>query len=431
MIPYENPQTGTQADGRHAREQQQMQRPPRNTPIDWLSRFGLILAAFAISLILGEVGLRLIGLSFPVFDTYDEVRGVKLVPGKRGWYRKEGAAYLEINSLGYRDREHDLAKPPGTFRIAVLGDSFTEARQMPVEDTYWHHLGEALATCPALAGQKVEVLNFGIGGYGTAQELLTYDLDARRFEPDLVLLGFFAGNDVRENSKALSERTTNWLTARPFFRLTDDGLELSPPEPLPAWKRWIYDGVQHSRLLELVNEARRQWSVRTKRRDQERRLQQIEMGISAEVYQPADDPDLAEAWTLTERILAKLAGRVQADGARFMVVTIPSSVQTHPDVAYRDALTVKLGVDDLLLPERRLTAFGHEDGYPVFPLVAAMQAAAGDRHFHGFANTGYGQGHMNAAGHEAMAKLLAPKICSELGKGAASSTAKDVVAFGN
>ena len=82
--------------------------------------------------------MRLVGLSFPVFDTYDEVRGVKLMPGKKGWSRREGEAYLEINSLGYRDQEHDLGKPPDTLRIAVLGDSFTEARQMPVEDPYWH-----------------------------------------------------------------------------------------------------------------------------------------------------------------------------------------------------------------------------------------------------------------------------------------------------
>ena len=402
-----------------------MHRLPERGRIGWPHKLGLILAAFAVSLILGEAVLRLVGVSFPVFDTYDEIRGVKLVPGKRGWYRKEGEAYLEINHLGYRDREHELAKPPGRFRIAVLGDSFTEARQMPVEDTYWHRLGEALATCPALAGLEVEVLNFGVGGYSTAQELLTYDLDARRFEPDLFLLGFFAGNDVRENSKSLSRGTTNWLISSAFYRLVGDELELSPPKPLPAWKRWIYDGVQHSRLLELVNEARRQWSVWKKQRDQEVRLREIEMGLSAEVYQPTDDPEWIEAWRLTARLLAELDRRVQADGARFMVVTIPSSFQTHPDVAYRNALAAKLGGDDLLFPERQLAEFGREGGYPVFPLVKAMQAAAGDRHFHGFANTGYDQGHMNADGHEVLARLLAPKVCAELETREAPSAARD------
>ena len=200
--------------------------------------------------------MRLAGISFPVFDVYDDVRGVKLMPGQSGWYRKEGEAFLEINSLGYRDREHDLAPPPNSFRIAVLGDSFTEARQMPIEETYWHRLGEALEACPALGGKTVEVMNFGIGGYSTTQSLLVYETDARRFKPDLVLLGFFAGNDVRENSRALSVGRTDWKMHRPFHDLKDGELSLTPPAPLPVWKQVVYTGAD-SRVLQLVNEVRR------------------------------------------------------------------------------------------------------------------------------------------------------------------------------
>lgn len=405
-----------------------MNRLPGDRRISWLQRIGLVLSACVVGFLLVEVAMRLVGLSFPVFDTYDEVRGVKLMPGKKGWSRREGEAYLEINSLGYRDQEHDLGKPPDTFRIAVLGDSFTEARQMPVEDTYWHRLSQVLGRCPALTGLQVEVLNFGIGGYSTTQELLTYDLDARRFEPDLVLLGFFAGNDIRENSKVLSKPTASWRIPSPFYQLVDGKLELSPPMPPPTWKRWIYDGVQNSRLLELVNEARRQWGVRKMRQDHEARIQQVELGISDAVYRPPDASDMAEAWTLTERLLTELDRKVRADGARFMVATIPTPVQTHPDVAYRDALTSKLGVDDLLFPERQLAKFGREGGYSVLPLVEELQAAVGDRHFHGFANTGYGHGHMNATGHQAMGALLAPKICAELDGPAVSSSAESASA---
>lgn len=409
-----------------------MSRLSEGRGIGWLQKIGLTLSACMVGLIFGEAVMRLGGMSYPVFDIYDDVRGVKLMPGKQGWYRKEGEAYLKINSLGYRDREHDLTRPPDTFRIAVLGDSFTEARQMPIEDTYWNQLGKELGACPALAGLELEVLNFGIGGYGTGQALLTYELDARRFEPDLVLLGFFAGNDVRENSKALSMGRDNWLSSRPFYhQLADGRLKLSPPEQLPAWKRWIYDGVQHSRLLELVNEARRQWSVRRKREDQKARIELVEAGISAEIYLPLDatdtPSDLVDAWALTARLLAELNRKVQHDGAHFMVATIPSSVQTHPDMAYRDALAVSLGVDDLLFPERQLAKFGWHDGYAVVPLVEKMQAAVGDRHFHGFANTSYGLGHMNAEGHQVMAGLLTENVCQELAKGTVLSPAKNAL----
>ncbi|MDH3664156.1 MAG: SGNH/GDSL hydrolase family protein, partial [Alphaproteobacteria bacterium] len=353
---------------------------------EWLQKIGLMAGACLIALVLGEVGLRIAGVSYPVFDIYDEVLGAKLLPGKEGWYRKEGQAYLRINSLGYRDAERALEAQPGTFRIAVLGDSFTEARQMPIEHTYWDRLAKSLETCPALEGQDVEVLNFGIGGYSTTQAILAYNVDARRFQPDLVLLGFFPGNDVRENSRALNKTLGSWLAHKPYHDLVDGELKLSKPAPLPTWKGVIFQGVQHSRLLELLNEARRQWNARKKRADQEARIQAVEAGISADVYYPPDSTkmsdDLADAWRLTERLLSELNQRVLRDGTQFMVATIPTSVQTHPDIDYRNALTVKLGVDDLLFPERQLASFGQNGDYAVFPLVEEMQAAAGDRHFH-------------------------------------------------
>lgn len=391
-----------------------MERTAGGGGIALLQKLGICFAACVVGLFLAELMMRLVGLSFPVFDTYDQIRGVKLMPGKEGWYRKEGEAYLRINELGYRDVEHNVFKPENTFRIAVLGDSFTEARQMPVEDTYWHQLGALLEDCPAINEQNIEVLNFGIGGYGTTQQLLTYDLHAKQFEPDLVVLGFFAGNDIHENSRALSAKKADWRISSPFFEIVDNELKLLPATSPPAWKRWLYIGIQHSRLLELVNEARRQWSVRHKRKVQEERVDQVEAGIHEGIYQEPDNDEMVEAWTLTSRILTELNDKVRGDGADFIVATIPTSVQTHPNLAYRDELKQKLGVDDLLFPERQLASFGEEGGFQVFPLVAELQKAAGDRHFHGFANTGMGHGHMNMTGHRVMAELLTPRVCSAL-----------------
>lgn len=401
---------------------------PQNAGVRWSLGIATVLIACIVSIAIVEVGMRLAGITFPVFDVYDEVQGVKLSPGRSGWYRKEGEAFLEINSLGYRDSEHDLAPPPDTFRIAVLGDSFTEARQMPVEETYWHRLGEELSTCPALDGKDVEVLNFGIGGYSTTQSLLAYETDARRFQPDLVLLGFFVGNDIRENSRALTAGKADWKMHRPFYDLDDGELTLTPPAPLPVWKQLIYSGVQHSRVLELVNEGRRHWSVWKKNKDREERSEGVEAGIDTAVFLPlggADlDPNVVEAWDLTARLLAEIDREAKADGAAFMVATIPTSVQTYPEADYREQLIEELGVDDLLFPERQLAAFGEQGGYPVFPLVEDMQAATGDRHFHGFANTAFGYGHLNPVGHGVMADLLAPRVCAELGGGKMLSAEK-------
>jgi hypothetical protein len=124
----------------------------------------VLLVSVIAALALFEIGLRAADISYPVFDDYDPVRGMRLRPGKTGWYRKEGHAYLSINSVGYRDVERPRVKAPGTFRIAVLGDSFTEARQVPSGEAIWSLLEGDLSRCRPLSAMKVEVMNFGIGG---------------------------------------------------------------------------------------------------------------------------------------------------------------------------------------------------------------------------------------------------------------------------
>lgn len=378
----------------------------------WLQRVALMIGAFLMGIVFFEILMRLAGVSFPVFDTFDEVRGVKLFPGKEGWYRAEGEAYLRINSLGYRDREHTLEKPIGTFRIAVLGDSFTEARQVPIEKTYWYYVGKELDACPALSGRQIEVLNFGIGGYNPSQEVMTYDLDARRFAPDLVLLGFFAGNDVQDVDHG-------WRISSPTYRLVDKKLVLDKPaEEPPIWKRLLYVGVHYSRVLELINEVRRSWyrAAIKNRNSIDDKIVHVEVGTTAEIYRPPADPDMEASWQLTAAVLSDLNDRVRNDGAQFMLATIPTAVQTHPNTAYREALKAKLDVEDLLYPERRISEIGKSAGFPVITLVKRMQSQAQQRHFHGFANTGFGFGHMNATGHRVMGKLLAPEICARIQK---------------
>src|SRR5712691_9046557 len=143
----------------------------------------LLVVALIAGLVLGEAGLRLAGISFPVFDAYDHDRAIVLKRGKQGWYDGEGGAYVKINSLGYRDVEHTRANPPGVFRIAVLGDAFTAARQVAIADTFWKRLETRFQGSSEFGGRKLEVLNVGIGVYATTQEFLTLKLHVFDFSP--------------------------------------------------------------------------------------------------------------------------------------------------------------------------------------------------------------------------------------------------------
>src|SRR5713226_9259940 len=126
----------------------------------------LVLGSIWLSLGIIEIGLRLAGYSYPEFYAIDGRRGYALRPGMEGWYRKEGEAPVRINSDGLRDREHTKGKPANTVRIAVLGDSYTEALQVPFEESLCPILESKLKECALFPGQNIEVINFGVSGYG-------------------------------------------------------------------------------------------------------------------------------------------------------------------------------------------------------------------------------------------------------------------------
>ena len=156
---------------------------------------GIVLALAA-----GEVLLRIVGapevapvrrgrfqLSADPRLVFEPVPGLASAGSPDSFLEYEGRS----NRLGYRDRDHALAKPPGTYRIVVLGDSIAAGyRIRRTEDTFPALLEQSLRGLP------VEVLNFGVTGYNTAQEVETLRTRALAFHPDLVLVAY-CHNDRR------------------------------------------------------------------------------------------------------------------------------------------------------------------------------------------------------------------------------------------
>jgi hypothetical protein len=377
-----------------------------------------VCAATILAVLLAEVALRLGGVSNVVFDAYDDERGIALQPGTSGWYDKEGRAWVEINSFGYRDEEHPLAKPPGVFRVAVLGDSFTEARQVALEDTFLS-VAERISNEGRDTGPAIEFLSFGVGGYGTGQELITLRRHALSFDPDLVLLAFTVGNDISDNSRRLSRDPF-----RPFFAL--QGGELVVDASFREWnrttlrRRLLLWGVHHSKILELVNAARRaQWAAEEREQataaDADAALGEgEEVGVFSPTYGPPPDETWEQAWLVTEALLARIHAEAEAAGVRFALVTLTNSVHVHPDPEQRAHFARSLEVDDLYYPERRLSALGARAGFEVItlaePLLERVQAAPEPLWLHGFENTRLGKGHWNENGHRMAGEVLAQEL---------------------
>ena len=110
------------------------------TPFKRFVRFALIgvliLGGLFIGVAIPEIGLRIAGIEYKLYRIVDDERGWTYKPGDSGWYRFEGESYVTINREGFLDREHTKVKPDNTFRIALLGDSFVAAREVPPEKAF-------------------------------------------------------------------------------------------------------------------------------------------------------------------------------------------------------------------------------------------------------------------------------------------------------
>jgi lysophospholipase L1-like esterase len=397
-------------------------------------RWRVLFAGFAFSAALAvltvEVLLRLLGISFPVFWRIDPLLGLTPNPGAQGVYVDEGRGRVSINSHGMRDVERTVAKASGTFRIAVLGDSFTEALQVDREQAFPALVEKALNERKAFGGKRVEVLNFGCSGYGTTQELLLLRHRVKAFAPDLVLLAFLPGNDLADNCKQLDPENR-----RPYFVRTggklvlDESFRESPyyrtrSAPLVPWL------LDHLRIAQLANAVRLRMrrlpgAVTPRAGPIPERFERKnrpspspapapppparQPGIEEKVFMPPADPLWEEIWRTTEEVLVALRDEATAQGAKLAVVIVTDAMEVHPDPDARAELARALGVPDLLYPSRRLETFLTARGVPVLPLAApfAEHADRTGEYLHGFANAGLGAGHWNDKAHRLAADLIA------------------------
>jgi hypothetical protein len=133
----------------------------------------------------------------PGFFLSDASRGQRLAAGYDGWF---AGVPVRTNSLGFRDpREYAIDKPPGTFRVIVIGDSVTFGHGAVYEATYPFLLEQRLQRWRS--DVRWEVWNLGVPGYNTRQELTLLKEIGPRIQPDLVVVGFYP-NDLTGNESA-------------------------------------------------------------------------------------------------------------------------------------------------------------------------------------------------------------------------------------
>ncbi|HJZ79983.1 MAG TPA: SGNH/GDSL hydrolase family protein [Pyrinomonadaceae bacterium] len=393
----------------------------------WRRKLLLVLFGFCFALLLTEVFLRLIGYSYPLFYIADYDRGMALRPGAAGLYQREGTNYVRINSAGLRDREHAKAKPADTVRIALLGDSYCEALQVPMEQTFWWLLQQKLESCNAFPGKHVEIINFGVSGYGTGQELITFEHQAREYSPDIVMLLITTNNDITDNRREL--KLTDEI---PYFNYQNGELALDNSFRDSADFRWhtsttnrIAEGVRdHLRTVQLIYYVHMlaklklaEWRTRkaapAPAGNQPAAAAKPDLSIDNMIYLEPGDENWREAWHVTEGLIKKMRDEVKQAGAQFVVVVGSNPIQVAPDPAVRQRFLDYIGAKDIFYPNLRLEELALLEPINVLDLAPSMQRFAEQNkvYLHGFGSD-LGNGHWNAEGHRLAAELIAQKMCS-------------------
>jgi lysophospholipase L1-like esterase len=376
-----------------------------------------VVIAFAIlaTLLAAEAVVRMLGVEPHAKMRVVPGRGITFEPGAAYRYVKEGFSEGRFNREGFRDRERSVLKPPGVFRILVLGDSFVEALQVPLDDAFPALLEDALRH--RTGSDAIEVVAMGQSGFGTASELMRWREFGAAYDPDLVLLAFYAGNDVRDDSRRLSGGAPAFyftLDAGGGLRLDRCGLlALERSRAQGGLTAWL---LEHSRLAGLVSDRLDLLRLGRRRAVQEARLAAVSGvggGLTAGLPEPDDrnvylenpSPVWEEAWRVTDALIGRLAEEVAAHGARFALVSVGTPEQVEDDLGRTMLQALPAGVD-LERPDRRLRAICDAREIPCLflaPHLHAVEASSGARLY------GFGErrgGHWNAAGHRAAAQAI-------------------------
>lgn len=259
-----------------------------------------------------------------------------------------GNAPIRTNSLGLRSAEIMQPKPAGVVRIVALGDSVTFGWGLRAEDAYPSQLAGLLATLRP--DQRYEVINAGVSGYGTWQELRWLQTDGLALQPDIIVVQVHL-NDAADNlwgaiggqSNGQSWPARHSLLARLVQRVLDN-TPTDNTQPCAA-----------------------DWKVGVER----------------------------VCWADTEALLDDL--HAMATGAKARVVLLPAPMRWQVEAGVRDARAWVTATQY----QEVLRRYAAENGWLFAdPLPAFMQAAAGGQAL--FVDVG----HPNEAGQRLLAQAV-------------------------
>jgi lysophospholipase L1-like esterase len=286
---------------------------------------GTFLSTIAIITGLGilEIVLRLLVTKGEIFylPTGDKVLHHRLKPNTVSRFATESFdTEYRISSLGLRDKEYSVQKPANTFRILMLGDSYTEGYGVHEHETFSTRLEEMLQH--RQGASKFEVINCGVRGYSPLLEYLFLKNYGLQVNPDLVIL-FTDLNDESDDIKytalaRFDEKGIPVAVSHEPEQLVLNG----PMAAIKDWLKnntWLYNFV-YSRISQQIHVVRRERNFAAGD------IHRDDYAMLRETYVDSDSN-----WKLTHKYLLLTRDLLKEKGIDFWISVYPYGLQIHPN----------------------------------------------------------------------------------------------------
>ncbi len=332
----------------------------------FIGRIVLLVASCLLLFVLLEITLRLRG-----YGTLG-VREGNVVHHRVGEFEHDAI----LNSLDLRDTEIE-PKPPGEYRILILGDSFVYGLGVNENETFVRRTERLLRERAQREGRSVSVrvVNGGVGG-GPFQEGKWLRDVGSALEPDLVVLGFFIGNDLYDDMA---------------WRQKDGASEGDEPA-----RHGLRDLLRGSKALDWT------WSRILRVPAIDRSLFRLGLRRTEAGLYLIDQPELERhCWRGTLAKIEEIDALVHEHDAHTLVLIIPTSEQVRYGQEARGP------GQDSELPNRVLSEFLVGHGIEYLDLLPAMRDEPGHDRFYYVRDL-----HWTAEGHSFAAQALAERLWS-------------------
>jgi hypothetical protein len=340
-------------------------------------------------------------------------RQFHLRPNAHGYIHTDIPSFVRNNNQGFQDRDREIARSPGTLRIAFIGSSQVQSPQVRPDQAFTGILEQELNKIGGLQWRNVEVFNFGVGGYGLAQHWITLHEEIWQYHPQIVVEAVGLYNDI-VNCDRYTSVTGNLY---PYFTASGDQLipdaytrAQRPPDPRQTEREnHVNDLKNRFKLALLTNNVIDHFHPKPR----------WQPGLEIDPNQtstffPPKDPHLQNAWNVAEISLRRMAEECRTHGAEFWIMPLDFHLQADPDPVSKARRLQNFGITDVHYPDRRLMQFAKGLNAHTFWLSPLLEDYATSHRTSLHFITSYGTFlHYNLLGH----RVIADMILEELRRG--------------